>query len=308
MLIADIKGKLSLKEYHSEDFLTSSVFSALNYLPNEWLKAFLETARNIEGDNFAFTEENSHFEFWPYFKELEGLDQGVEPDLLIFAGSHLCIVEAKLHAGKSGVGFEEAAEGGEIDRSKLRDQLAREYVLGDMLTRNGFRRSGFSSTPVSFSVLYITNDVTFPREDVSESVDAIRELDRFDGGSGGNIYWTSWLELVPVLEKIIQNVSPDSFEQKIASELVQFLDRREISHYGGYSFLNRYHNLLQLHGNVFFETEGRPLWGNPVFHTGLPKIERRIFFEKPVKTFWKFRSDFAVIVAPDSIFFENGGD
>ncbi|KAF5424321.1 MAG: hypothetical protein C5S44_01750, partial [Candidatus Methanocomedens sp.] len=41
MLIADIKGKLSLNELIGEDFLTSSFFSVFRYLDKQWIGKFI---------------------------------------------------------------------------------------------------------------------------------------------------------------------------------------------------------------------------------------------------------------------------
>ena len=64
MLIADIKGKLSVHEFVSEDFLTSAVFTAFRWLPTEWLRKWLGAARNIHGDFLVIPHSSPEFDFY----------------------------------------------------------------------------------------------------------------------------------------------------------------------------------------------------------------------------------------------------
>ena len=94
MLIADIKGKLTVSELINEDFLTSSVFSTLRYLDAKWLERFLGQAVNISKNRLEIRIKEPIYEFWPWYSAELPLQKGVEPDLVIFSGETAVIIEA----------------------------------------------------------------------------------------------------------------------------------------------------------------------------------------------------------------------
>src|ERR1700728_236567 len=118
MFLAEIHGKLLADARDNEDYLTSSVFGHLRYIPpGSFWKAFLVRCRSLphEGTGitaYAYLSERAGMGiekygslraiFWPRIPK-------DEPDLmLVFTGPNLpalvVCVEAKLNAGKSGRG------------------------------------------------------------------------------------------------------------------------------------------------------------------------------------------------------------
>ena len=128
MLIADIKGKLSIHEEHSEDFLTSAVFSVFNYLGEKYLHEFLNQSKNIFNQNLTILPNNFEFEFWPWYSSSKKNVGGSEPDVVLQSKDFMAIIEAKNHGGKHGVGVIENEELN--DNVFVIDQLAREYMIG----------------------------------------------------------------------------------------------------------------------------------------------------------------------------------
>lgn len=116
MLLAEIHGKRVEEAQNSEDYLTSTVFGHLRYLPPEiFWESLLRYARDTTAQETALTEVvcsggltiSSYTElsirFWPHFPGIG------EPDLVLdFSAPDTpgltIVVEAKLFAGKSGTG------------------------------------------------------------------------------------------------------------------------------------------------------------------------------------------------------------
>ena len=164
MIIADLKGKLTPKEYVSEDFLTSTVFSAFDLLSNKWFFQFLNSSTNIHGESLKINVSKCKFIFWKTFSD----PYGVEPDVLILLDDLIIILEAKFHAGKSGVGTSE-------DNSILYDQLAREYLLGNYLITSRTVLDETFSYFKDFKILYLTKDISFPTSDVKDSIRTLKK-------------------------------------------------------------------------------------------------------------------------------------
>ena len=66
MLIADIKGKLTLNELIGEDFLTSSFFSVFRYLDKQWIGKFINQAINVNNERLELEIENPVYNFLVY--------------------------------------------------------------------------------------------------------------------------------------------------------------------------------------------------------------------------------------------------
>jgi len=87
MILAELRGKLSSRLERSEDILTSNVFSFFKYVDrNIFLKPLLEML-NI--DISEVNLEDAEFHFWPRYAD------HTEPDLVIIAGNHYLLFEAK---------------------------------------------------------------------------------------------------------------------------------------------------------------------------------------------------------------------
>jgi hypothetical protein len=304
MIIADLKGKLTPKEYVSEDFLTSTVFSAFDLLSNKWFFQFLNSSTNIHGESLKINVSKCKFIFWKTFSD----PYGVEPDVLILLDDLIIILEAKFHAGKSGVGTSE-------DNSILYDQLAREYLLGNYLITSRTVLDETFSYFKDFKILYLTKDISFPTSDVKDSIRTLKKYYIGNKVSSANIFWTNWQSIYHILN----NLSPNelqNYEKKLVSQLLLFLEKRDLIMYNGFSFLNKYNlnigsfepeslyytpsnvnnsywisniyaNEISSVDNLFYEVYSQ-YWTAPIFSYKLNVSQAHIFYERRRK-YWQNR-------------------
>lgn len=284
MFVADLKGKLSIHEEHSEDFLTSAVFSIFDIFPKKYLSRFLGEAVNLDGEVFQIKLSDAEFVFWKRFSPKES--RSVEPDVLIFANNLAIIIEAKLYAGKSGTGFLEYQT--DISEKQLRkyliDQLAREYYLGIyLLDRKKYSTGSKSFHIKDFYVLYVTKDSTFPENEINDTINEIKKISQEHAKKAKEkIYWTNWQTLIPLINDIIENT--DSFvEFKLASQLKQFLLKRSLMKFSGFRFLEEERPFLKSFGdsqeNLFYIFEELPYFIDPIFSESFKVDDLSIFYE-----------------------------
>jgi hypothetical protein len=215
MIIADIKGKLpELQNW--EDYLTSCVFSSLNYLGDDCLEGFLRTARSSDSRYLNVPIRNAIYDFWP----CEG---NTEPDVVISTKEAVIIIEAKFYSGKSGVGVETEEEA-EIQkeqkelRKQFRDQLAREYLFG-------------KNKKNQFYVIFVTADSIFPTEDIEQTLKAIESMQGEKEAQNARkyIFWTKWHCISPIMEEVIKKDNNKTYRSLIAKDLLEFLNRRGLN-------------------------------------------------------------------------------
>ena len=288
MLIADINGKLTINNEVSEDFLTSSAFSTFDFLPNIWLKKFLETSINLNGDFLDFPSATNKFLFWKRFRLPNG--RGVEPDLIILAEKTAFIIESKFYSGKSDVGFieEDGMSSDNID-STLIDQIAREYLLGREFLRGMKLIVKDKLIEISdFFVILVTKDSIFPKEDVKESLDALNRIIPMELKTARNkIFWTNWQKINPILEEITQNYPEHSFEMKIASQLSAFLRRRDLVPFQGFKFLSSVEVVNIRNEPVFYHKEKIAYWSNKLFRNLIGFECSYIFYVPEKRHYWE---------------------
>ena len=228
MTIAEIHGKISeegtnLSE-RMEDLLTADIFGCFRYLPpQEALIPFLNTARSFHGHALALPAEivGVHYSFWPWVK-LHGCTP-CEPDVVVGIETegrhlHLVFVEAKYRSGLSS----EENEG-----ESPNDQLARELDNLDKISPVNLHWSPELSI-TSRTLLFVTQDMGMPRTLIDRSL-AEYQRKRY---RQGDVYWTSWRFLQPILEKgLRQENSPQSIAVK--EDMLKLLLRKGLTMFRG---------------------------------------------------------------------------
>jgi|GEM_PF-1990604 len=276
MLIADIKGKLSLKELYSEDFLTSSVFSVFRYLDEKWIQKYINQAINIRGEKLSLKLSNPGYNFWPFFRTIKRIKGGVEPDVIIYSENVAIIIEAKNFSGKSGVGvFEEdvTEDLGMVDSKKIADQLGREYFIGkNSILKSTYVLDENPFTIDNFVLIFLTRHTTFPKDEIEESIDAIIKIspkEKMDAEQ--KIFWLNWQKAMPIFEEIVETKPKHSFEYKISKDIVDYLELRNLGIFSGFNFLDDF---------CFFIGESREAF-----------TKKYLFYRKVFKPYWKFLSN-----------------
>ena len=228
MTIAEIRGKISqtgqnLSE-RMEDLLTSDIFGCMRYLPTQnALIPFLQTACSLHGNILTIPGKilRVHWSFWPWLKSSGRIP--CEPDVIIglqteYNHLHLVLVEAKYYSDLSSE---------EDERAEPNDQLARELDNLDAVSCATF---GWNPQLhiVSRRLLFITQHMGMPRRLVARSL-AEYQLKR---NKQGDIYWTSWRFLLPILEN---NLKQENSPQNIAvmEDMLELLLRKGLSVFRG---------------------------------------------------------------------------
>lgn len=242
MTIAEIHGKISeegtnLSE-RMEDLLTADIFCCFRYLPpQKALIPFLNTARSFRGHALVLPGEivGVRYSFWPWVK-LHGCTP-CEPDVVVGLETegrhlHLVFIEAKYRSGLSS----EEDEG-----ESPNDQLARELDNLDTVSPMNLHWSP-ELTIASRTLLFVTQDMGIPRTLIAQS---LAEYQR-KRNREGDIYWTSWRFLQPILEK---NLTQESSSQSIAvmEDMLKLLLRKGLTIFRGIEPITICFNLPQFY-------------------------------------------------------------
>lgn len=228
MTIAEIHGKISevgtnLSE-RMEDLLTSDIFGCFRYLPpQKTLIPFLNTARSFHSHSLVLPSEiiGMHYFFWPWVK-LRGCTP-CEPDVVVGLETegkrlHLVFIEAKYRSGLSG----EEDEG-----ESPNNQLARELDNLDRISPLNLHWSPDLSI-TSRTLLFVTQGMGIPRTLIAQS---LAEYER-KRNKQGDIYWTSWRFLQPILEESLrQENSPQSIA--VMEDMLKLLLRKGLTVFRG---------------------------------------------------------------------------
>jgi hypothetical protein len=295
MLIADIKNKLTYSELVSEDFLTSSVFSTFKYLDDQYLEKFLNQAVNIKQKHLGIKIQKPIYDFWPWHPATPPSSKGAEPDVVIYSGEMAILIEAKNYSGKSGTGTATTTEGelGDSSRREIIDQLGREYIVG----RNILMKSKYSQDKQIFSItdfvlIFLTRHNIFPYDEIEESLNSIAEMLPGERDKAAEcIYWLNWQKTVPILRAVIESSKQGSFECKISQDLLEFLDRRDLGFFSGFTFLDMFEDLLfeSYPEYIFYYKEYLRYWDflDDVQWTDVNKNDN-IFYSKLYPPYWDF--------------------
>lgn len=227
MIEAVLHGK-SLGYQYTEDFLTSTIFGLLKYLPlNCGIIPFIEGAilyddqktplwKKLKSEGIELScYQNVKYIFWN-----KHIRYG-EPDLLLLFTNHihgeddfLLVIEAKFKSDKSGTGDY--------------DQLMRYYsaVKGEI---EGFKDSQVANFKGKRGyVIYLTEAAA--ADEIEESIKSIRKNDiSFDN----SIFHLRWHQLYKMLLDRINIYS--NTERMIAEDLIKYLERMGLKEFTGIS-------------------------------------------------------------------------
>jgi len=300
MLIADLRGKLTLNELISEDFLTSSVFSVFRYLDEHWLERFVNQALNIENKRLNVRLQSPSYEFWPWYSNEPKFGGGAEPDVVIYSEETALIIEAKNYSGKSreGVIFSEPEQSIEEDKNKvIIDQLGREYFVGlHKILNSKLVQNEKVYSIKNFYLIFLTRHSLFPKYEIEETIKSIADISQNERENASNhIYWLNWQKVVPILQEIASVKPKSSFEYRISQELIQFLERRNLRFFSGFEFLEHhkdFSNKLEITKNtdfLFYRKILREYWD--YLDKFKPLVKNRVdnvFYREDKLPYWNF--------------------
>lgn len=216
MIHAALNGKLNC--LGSEDALTASVLGLLRYLPDSllvsWVRAAVPANAPAQGAIAALSGA-VEVEFWPRWPDALRGTGLVEPDAVIHLGNDAAVVEAKLHAGKSGTSPV-------TDDEPPGDQLARQWVSALAWS---VRHRGFGRPRV---LLYVTAHLKPPADDLAQSLNALEDA----GHPGAPLAWLAW----SALEDVLLRFSAVGIPARIRNDLIAYLDAADVLRYRGWTF------------------------------------------------------------------------
>ena len=142
-----------------------------------------------------------------------------------------------------------------------------------------------------FVLIFLTRHSFFPEGEIRESIEAIEEMlpGEYDN-SCEKIYWVNWQMIIPILNEII-NESKDSYESKIAMDLIEFLERRELSIYNGFKFMETINYLgADLDSeNLFYNKVYKEYWGFlREINLNLFSSCDYTFYKKSITPYWEY--------------------
>jgi hypothetical protein len=234
MYQVELHGKLSLSNEHSEDILTSNVFSFLKYADRAvFLYSYLQSL------GISISRGDAHgaeFRFWPHFSD------GTEPDLVIVVGDHYVLFEAKYFSG-FGLGTETAGH-----------QLIREIEGGRFEAR---------SLGKQFHMIAITAHYSTCVDEFAHVPENMRST----------IHWTNWQQVALTVESILDSETPMSLETRsFAEDLHRLLQRKDLRSYAGTKLLEKLRKLTAHAGIVFFDASTADYRGSFIGFLGILKL------------------------------------
>jgi len=260
MSIAELHGKLA-EAAKTEDMLTSDVFGALELLGDAYLRAWVKGALGfgVKGQINNLEEllppigTTPRFLFWPTLPSSHTRVPGCEPDVLILWGELALVVEVKYGAPKSGAGLEEDESlrvSEELDRHNLVDQLGRQWVAAQALTR-GYGLHSDWSRPKRAEVIFITQDFGPPLGDIEESLSSTATKAGTGASKDVRFYWTSCRKLFDSLVKTT-STALCPHENIVASRLSELLERKGLLSFHGFPNLTDVETLKGSHYTVLY--------------------------------------------------------
>ena len=198
MLSAELRGKLPGRIRNLEDVLTSYVFNFLQYSSRS---AFLGRFLNDIGIGASTTEiGDAEFRFWPT------LPDRTEPDLVIVAGDHYVLFEAKLFA---------SFDPGD---SCIQPQVVREI-------EGGMEEAGREGK--EFHFVAVTADSCFPGE-------ALGCYPRH----ASVMRWVNWQSIARLVLTQIEEHRAALPDGEYARDLLAILDARNLRGYRGFDVID----------------------------------------------------------------------
>jgi hypothetical protein len=215
MYLAELHGKIPSRLEKMEDLLTSNIFSFFKYTDR---KVFLKNYLNLIGVELSDKEaQEADFRFWPR------LDDETEPDLVIVAGPHYLMFEAKY--------FSEFG----IETDKRKAQLLREIDGGILDARNEGK---------TFKLIAITADHYYKRGKFS--IIAKKKLKFFK--------WTNWQQITAFLQNILESSERISeSDRDFALDLYSLLVKKNLRDYIGITIFEEVQAHLKQTESIFFD-------------------------------------------------------
>ena len=211
-----MRGKLPSGTEAKEDILTSNVFSFFKYARRDvFLRRWLDSRLNIKiSDSEAAMAE---FFFWPNYVD------NTQPDVVLIAGNHYLLIEAKYLSGFSG------------ETTKSKSQLMREVEAGTLEAKNYEKE---------FRLVAITADHCFKRDKFCDVPQGL--MDR--------LVWTNWQSVAAFLEETLSTDSEIApWERLFAVDLQMLLDRKSLRDYSGIAALRTTSLLPTGFRTIFFK-------------------------------------------------------
>lgn len=220
MLLAEIHGKYEPAAREHEDYLTSTVFSHLRYIPpGPFWERLLSRAKtnpiqgreewmtDVLGEHSIADFDNLNVLFWPSCPKLG------EPELaLCFTGGNqqplVVLVEVKLWAGKSGMG----------DNDQLMRYLRIADAIGDLKPQ--------VPEGATVVVMYLT-----PRESINEVQESLEQYGDSEP-SRRRLFRLQWQDVIEAaLEKRDQETG---ISRTILDDVIRFLQVRGLEKFKGF--------------------------------------------------------------------------
>jgi len=216
MYLAELHGKLSSRLESKEDILTSNVFSFFKYCNRSiFLKNYLFVL-GFEIDDKQANE--AEFIFWQRYEE------NTEPDLIIRAGNHYILFEAKY--------FSDFDNGS----SKTKAQLIREIEGGFLEARNFNEK---------FTLIAITADYCYKDCKFSSVPAQYRQF----------LKWTNWQKIASLLQNALNKQKLTDLERTFATDLYSLLCKKNLRAYRGTDLLPSVAYHSDVYGKIFFEAK-----------------------------------------------------
>jgi len=221
-----------------EDTLTAAVFIRLRDLPPEVLGEWLATARN-DVDPAARSAPGTAapvIELWPAAETQVRRYGSARPTVVVRLDNEAYVIATKPSASN-------------VQRDDEIDQLARSCAAGTDHDRTPARVAAF---------VHLTPHASSPRDALVESAEAL-------GVRASKLWWLTWSNLVPVLER--QIATGERASQIAAADLLAYLERVGLLGFHGWRMASRWrcnpcwtyrHASASPHGNKY--AINRPAW------------------------------------------------
>ena len=217
MYLAEIHGKIPPNLERLEDLLTSNIFSFFKYTNRQFfLQKYLRLLDILVTDHEA---ENAEFRFWPR------LDDDTEPDLVLVAGPHYLLFEAKYFSDFG------------VETENRKAQLIREIEGGMMEARNEGKL---------FQMIAITADHSYQKDRFS--IIPKKYLHLFK--------WTNWQGITAFLQNTLEeNPKISKNNSAFAIDLYRLLVKKNLRDYIGTQIFYNLQMDLTARQIVFFDSK-----------------------------------------------------
>jgi len=215
MYLAEIHGKIPSRFERLEDLLTSNIFSFFKYTNRQFfLKEYLKWLDIIVTNSEA---EEAEFRFWPRF------DDDTEPDLVLLAGPHYLLFEAKYFSDFG------------VETKNQKAQLIREIEGGINEARNEGKL---------FKIIAITADHYYRNDRFSIIPKEYFHLFK----------WTNWQRVTAFLQHTLEgNLKISTTDRSFAADLYSLLVKKNLRDFIGTQIFVNLQMVLDRRETVFFD-------------------------------------------------------